>query len=53
MRYCTVVNGNYSADLNGTVKAFIKEKVFLDEPRDDKAKLLGYSGYKMKAMFQL
>ena len=32
MRYCTVVNGRHSADLSGTVKAFIEEKVFLGEP---------------------
>lgn len=34
-------------------KHLLRKKCFLMSHRDDKAKLLGYSGYKMKAMFQL
>lgn len=34
-------------------KHLLRKKCFLMSHGDDKAKLLGYSGYKMKAMFQL
>lgn len=34
-------------------KHLLRQKCFLMHPGDDKAKLLGYCGYKMKAVFQL
>ena len=32
MRYCIIINGQHTADLNARAKAFIEEKVFLGEP---------------------